>query len=85
MVPGAIWMLGPPAAGEPPKAVVVLATGITGAAGAGPDKCKVGKANYCQDQTHGFLVVDVSGRNFRVGFFVQGISPPVRTLNFSKP
>lgn len=57
---------------------------VSGRAGAEPVRCLPGRADYCQDERDGFLVVDVKGPQFTVSFYVLGQAAPVRQLSFSK-
>jgi hypothetical protein len=58
---------------------------IGGDAGAGPQACTSRTPDYCQGTEHGFMGVDVSGRDFSVNYYVLSGSTPVRTLKFTKP
>lgn len=57
---------------------------VAGTAGAPGYACDLpARTEWC-DSVNGFATVDVSGRTVRVSFYQQGVSTPIKTLDFSK-
>jgi acid phosphatase type 7 len=55
---------------------------VTGDAGAGPDVCDNGRYDYWMN-SHGFLVVDVAGKQVSASFYKQGNTTPQKTITWS--
>jgi len=56
---------------------------VTGDAGAGPDVCDTGRYDYWMN-SHGFLVVDVAGKQVTASFYKQGSTTPQKTISWTK-
>jgi hypothetical protein len=57
---------------------------VAGTAGAPGYPCdSPARTEWC-DSVNGFATVDVSGRAVKVSFYQQGISAPIKTIDFSK-
>lgn len=57
---------------------------VAGTAGAPSYACDLPLRTEWCDSVNGFATVEVSGRTVRVNFYQQGISTPVKTVDFSK-
>jgi hypothetical protein len=57
---------------------------VAGTAGAPIYACDLpARSEWC-DSVNGFATIDISERAVRVSFYQQGISTPIRTVDFSK-
>ena len=56
---------------------------VSGDAGAGPDTARPDRYDWWIGNTHGFVMVDVSGQTFTVSAYALGNTNPVKVWNFT--